>query len=334
MMNMLFSRFLGLVAFVGFLLTTGFASATTWYVDNFKGNNTYDGRSPEFLGGSPGTGPVSTIRLAIDRSGPCDTIVIVPGSGPYYEEIAIGASRHWGTALEPFTILGNGAVVSGDAPVPPAAWEWVADDVFRFFPPRLSGSLLLLDGEIVPCGEAEGSNEIRALKVGQWSQFGGWIHMRSDSKQKLSSLPLRVTSLRSGLSLVGARFVRVEDLSFEGFSIDGVAVIDSFNFELSGVQCRHCARAGMSIAGASTGVLSSCSSSANGRFNLLVDTPARIVQSRMSVDDDGVLRSDLQNVPWTLLESAFPLPRNGFRASAGMGAPYIPRDANCFEGDR
>lgn len=90
MMNMLFSRFLGLVAFVGFLLTTGFASATTWYVDNLRGNNTYDGRSPEFLGGSPGTGPVSTIRLAIDRSGPCDTIVIAPDSGPYYEEIAIG----------------------------------------------------------------------------------------------------------------------------------------------------------------------------------------------------------------------------------------------------
>ena len=90
------------------------AAARDIFVDNVVGNDRAAGRQPRQA--ADGTGPVRTIREALGRARTSDTIVLANTRQPYRESISVVGSCRSGTAEEPFTIRGNGAILERIGP--------------------------------------------------------------------------------------------------------------------------------------------------------------------------------------------------------------------------
>ena len=97
------------------------ADAKTIYVDNQSGADRADGLiekpTNEF------SGPVRTIKRAMQLARSGDVINIASTGVPYYESLSIVGRRLSGTTDESFRIVGNGAVLSGAHAVPETGWQ-------------------------------------------------------------------------------------------------------------------------------------------------------------------------------------------------------------------
>src|SRR5487761_688565 len=93
-----------------FLTLVGGAAApgATVYVDNIAGDDLLDGRAAV---SDAGSGPVRTIRKALRVVEAGDRIVLANTGEPYREMIGLSDRRHCGTAMSPFVIDGQGAVL-------------------------------------------------------------------------------------------------------------------------------------------------------------------------------------------------------------------------------
>src|SRR5579884_1728081 len=109
------------------------ATAATIYVDNVLGDDLLDGIQPARTSGS---GPVRTLRKALRICHAGDRIVLANSGEPYREMIGLSTAEHCGSALSPFIIDGQGAVLEGADPVPGEAWENHQGAIFRFRPPQ------------------------------------------------------------------------------------------------------------------------------------------------------------------------------------------------------
>ena len=145
------------------------------------------------------------LRLA--QSG--DTIVLANTQRPYRESISLVGSRHSGTAQEPFTIRGNGAILDGSAPVPPAAWENYAGPVFRFRPPHLGCQQLFLDDRpatrVFAAPTAGGPPE---LQPRQWCLLDGQIYFCVDLTKLPGDYHLSYAREQTGITLYHVERVR------------------------------------------------------------------------------------------------------------------------------
>jgi len=99
------------------------AFGATYYVDNRAGSDDNDGKTQETA--------LATIARAITLSKTSDTIVLTKTGIAYNEPILL--VRRGGTPQEPFTIEGNGAVLSGLKTLAPEEWKKTGDDLY-FFP--------------------------------------------------------------------------------------------------------------------------------------------------------------------------------------------------------
>ncbi len=86
------------------------------YVDNRAGNNALNGIAPKIVSGK--NGPVKTIKRALEYARPGDKIILINNDIPYHESFTLSGKRFSGIGQEMFTILGNGATISGAIPVP------------------------------------------------------------------------------------------------------------------------------------------------------------------------------------------------------------------------
>ena len=96
-------------------------TASEFYVDNRIGSDTFDGVSSEVAGLR--FGPMKTIGRALQKARQGDTIIIANRGIPYYEQLSINGRNNSGFGQAQFTIVGNGAIVSGARLVPPTAWK-------------------------------------------------------------------------------------------------------------------------------------------------------------------------------------------------------------------
>ena len=87
------------------------ARAAEFYVDRWSGSDANDGAAPERA--------VATLARGVSllRSG--DTLVLASGSEPYFETLNLGKLS--GEPGRPVKVKGNGAVLSGLAPMPAGA---------------------------------------------------------------------------------------------------------------------------------------------------------------------------------------------------------------------
>ncbi|MAG93366.1 MAG: hypothetical protein CMJ48_06410, partial [Planctomycetaceae bacterium] len=238
--------------------------------DNLNGDDASDGRSAE--ASSSVAGPVRSIGrgLALARRG--DTIVIANNGKPYRESIQITGHRLSGFAGTDMTVLGNGAVVTGERAVPPAAWKKLDNDLWKLVPQRKGFYLLLREGErVVEVDCPNDATRLPNLGAGEWCVWRGAIHYRSPELEDPRETNFSLAARGVGLTLHNVRGVTVRDLTFQHFRLDGVNAHDlSHNVTLVNVRTQANGRAGVAVAGTSRLTLEKCTIKDNRVHSVLV----------------------------------------------------------------
>jgi hypothetical protein len=191
----------------------GMATAETWHVNNQQGDDANDG-------GAPGRS-FKTIARAIKSVKLSDTLVLANTGEPYREPISL--IRGGGTPAKPFTIEGNGAVISGLRVIPSGDWKRRADGVYEISGPRPYGfPTLLIDGRQSAAGNSED------LQPGQWawprkpdSKREGLLRFHPAAGKTPADYRLEATLGVSGLQVNSSSYLVVRNLICEFHANDG-----------------------------------------------------------------------------------------------------------------
>lgn len=233
------------------------------FVDNVAGDDRREGESAQINGRAGG--PVRSIGRALNLAARGDRIVIADSGQPYRESITLQAGRHSGVPSKPFTLLGNGAVLDGSAPVPADAWQHVEGNVFRFRPKRPTFQLLFLDGKPAQRRFVNRDEGFPDLQPSEWCLHERDVFFCCDQGRLPRQYDLSYTSLPVGITVYETRHVVISDLVVQGFQRDGVNAHDSaFDTTLVGLTCRGNGRSGISVGGASRVKVIACLVGNNG----------------------------------------------------------------------
>lgn len=264
-----------LALMLGAVIPCGQCAGAVIYVDNRIGSDAADGASEELV--DLRSGPVRTIRRALQLARRGDTISIANHGVPYYESIALTGARHCGYSQRKFTIIGNGAVVSGAQPVPPAAWKEVESDLWKFTPWRKGHYRLILDGKAVPevaapYEESTGaSDSLPDVPEGQWAAWRGSIYYRTPRFERPAERPFAFAAQGVGLTLADVHDVHVVGLVFRHFRLDGVSAHSrARGIVLDNVQSLENGRAGLFVGGTSDVEALDCRFERNRKANVLL----------------------------------------------------------------
>ncbi|MFP6676630.1 MAG: right-handed parallel beta-helix repeat-containing protein [Pirellulaceae bacterium] len=257
------------------------------YVNNVAGDDLNNGASA-ILGGKR-VGPFRTIARAIREAGPGDRIVLEKNDEPYRESITIESDRRSGFPDRPFEIVGNGAILDGSQRVPTAAWTHVSGKIYRFRPRAKSHQVLFLDGK--PLDRVHVGPQLKEppkLNDLQWCLFAGQVYFCVEAGDIPQSYDMSHSVLPVGLTLYRVRHVRISNVVFQGFQLDGVNAHDGVSqTELLQLTCRGNGRSGISVGGASKVVVNACLIGDNGTAQLRVEgvSHTRLIDSDL-IDDD------------------------------------------------
>jgi hypothetical protein len=283
------------IAHAFLLIGVGPVAARDIFVDNVAGDDLLDGTLPTNT--SPGIGPLHTITRALRAAGPGDRISLANTGEPYRESVSLVGSRHSGSAVGPFTIEGNGAVMDGTAAVPPEAWQWFRGDVFRFQPPKKQFQQLFLDGLPAvrhPAGTQDGV--AAQLQPMEWAETGGWIYFRVEEGRLPQEYALGYSVWPVGITLYKVEGVVISNLVVQGFRIDGLNLNDATGpVVLYNVTARFNGRSGVAIVGASEVDLQSCTLEGNGKSQLLLEGYAEANLSNCQISDASSPKWEIRN---------------------------------------
>lgn len=259
------------------------AGADIFYVDNLRGSDAFDGRSATTS--SNETGPTQSIGKALELARHGDTIVIRNNGNPYYESLTLAGYRHSGIRGLMFTIVGNGAIVDGSAPVPPGAWKNVGGDLWRFTPWRKGYYRLFLNDKPLPEHQAKAPQSPRVaprgIPAGHWMAVHGTIYYQATERADPRLKPFRYAARSVGLTLYNVIGVQVLDLTFRNFRLDGINAHDRCGVvKFEQVKSLNNGRAGFHVGGCSgqlrmtadklpTILLQNCEVAGNRRHSLL-----------------------------------------------------------------
>jgi hypothetical protein len=244
--------------FVGLMLAAALCggercTASEIYVDNRVGSDTFDGETSEVTGLR--FGPVKTIRRALQKARQGDTIIIANRGVPYYEQLSLNGRHHSGYGEARFTIVGNGAVVSGARLVPPTAWKAVARDLWRFSPHRKGHYQLILNDKPLPeTIVAPGAKVRPKIPAGNWAAWRGAIYYQAAPSESPAEHAMAFAEGDVGLTFAEVHDVTVIGLTFRHFRLDGISAHS---------QCRRV-------------VLQNVGSIENGRAGLFVGETSRV----------------------------------------------------------
>jgi hypothetical protein len=188
--------------------------AGTVFVNNQTGDDARDGAAAEQA--------VRTLKRAVALCKPGDTLRLANTGEVYRESLRFGTRG--GTPSAPIVVEGQGAVLSGLRPIPPAAWEdrgegllFHANGMRRQM--TASRPFVVRDGTMVP--QRRKPNEVRA-EESCWDKDG--IYFRMAPGKTAADYQLGATMLVSGLILTGGSYIEVRDLVCENFANDGFNV--------------------------------------------------------------------------------------------------------------
>ncbi|MBI3862646.1 MAG: right-handed parallel beta-helix repeat-containing protein [Planctomycetia bacterium] len=222
------------------------AAAGDLFVDNREGDDIFDGRSQFEVNAA--TGPVRTIRRALQRVRPGDTVHIANHGVPYVESLEIVGARFSGG----FRLEGNGAVVSGLKEVPHDAWKALPNGVWKFTPRRKAFYQLVSGDRALP--EFVGAAGPAAIPAGQWAAWHGSIyyHVPPAGPALAMQAPLGFAAEEVGITLLDVDNVVIHNLELRHFRLDGVNVHDRCkNIILDQVKLVENGRAGLAVGGCS-----------------------------------------------------------------------------------
>lgn len=266
-------------------------AADELFVDNRVGDDSFDGQSS--LPQEGRVGPTKTIRRALDRVRRGDKVTIVNTGTPYYESLQMAGPRFSGYTSLPFTINGNGAVISGARRTRAESWQHLGNDLWRYSPPR-KGYYQLLNGSTV-LRELAVNRDVKAvpaLEPENWCAWQGSIYFQAatDLYRTPHELSLAVAYESVGLTLVDVEHVLIRNLTFQHFRQDGVNAHDRSQFViLDSVKLLENGRAGLAVSGSSLVGLKDSEASGNREMQVL---NAEVAQTEL-------LNSQLSETPGT-----------------------------------
>jgi hypothetical protein len=227
------------------------AIARDVFVSNVGGDDRFTGHKP--VASEDLQGPVRTIGKALRLAAPGDRIVLANTGQPYRECVSLVGSANSGHSFRRFVVEGNGAVLDGSAPVPAEAWENYRGPVFRFSPPRLGHQQLFLNGRPLPRVMAEKwSDSPPPLEPLEWCLYDGFIYFRVEPMRLPEDYPLSYAYLQTGITLFHIERVTIQDLTIQGFQLDGINAHNSArDIDLLRLTCRGNGRSGVAVGGAS-----------------------------------------------------------------------------------
>ncbi|MEW4561198.1 right-handed parallel beta-helix repeat-containing protein [Bremerella sp. JC770] len=224
------------------------------FVDNVRGDDRNRGSSAEFSTGE--NGPISSITKALRIAHKGDRIILSNTGVPYRESITLQGGNNSGWATTPFTIVGNGAILDGRAPVPVDGWKHVRGDVYCFAPTYKTYQQLYLDERPAKRVTIEDTSQLDTLQPLEWCLTDGMILFRTEKDRGPGSYRLSFSARRTGITLYEVRNVKILDLTVQGFQLDGINVHSNcYDIELAGITSRGNGRSGVSVGGASRATL-------------------------------------------------------------------------------
>jgi hypothetical protein len=234
------------------------------YVNNESGNDLYDGWEPTVGVGK--RGPFRTIGQALRRAQAGDRIHIQNTGIPYRESITLQADRHSGADQEPFMIIGNRAVLDGSMAIAPEVWEHFQGDIYRFRSENKFYKVVYLGAKPAKRSlDEDPQTRVLGLEPLQWTLSDGYVYFRTESGKLPGAYELSHTVLPVGITLYEVRNVIIQDLTIQGFHLDGVNAHDGVQrADLVGLICRGNGRSGISVGGASRVRVEACLVGDNG----------------------------------------------------------------------
>lgn len=163
------------------------AQAKDLHVDNVAGDDLWNGQAAVR---ADNDGPTKTIAKALRMAGPGDRIVLTKTAAPYQESVSLVGSRHSGTPTRPFVFEGNGAILSGLAPVPDEVWEPFQGDIFRFRTQRPHDQQVYWQGKPLRRVLDPAQIERRELAPLEWLIDEGHVFFRVEPERLPSSYQL------------------------------------------------------------------------------------------------------------------------------------------------
>jgi hypothetical protein len=219
------------------------------FVDNVAGNDSSNGRYETW---QKNAGPLRSLDRALSLAGPGDRILLVNTGVPYREMIGLSSGQHNGDAGQPFTIDGRGATLDGSQSVPTEAWEAFSGPVFRYRPPRMAFQQLFRNSKPLVRRVADVDGRLPELEPLEWSLYEGWIYFRVEAGKLPGDYGLAYAGLQTGITLYNVHAVLIENLTVQGFQLDGINAFDGVrDCRLQNVVCRGNGRAGLTVAGSS-----------------------------------------------------------------------------------
>jgi hypothetical protein len=274
------------LAIVSFLIAFQRTDAGTIYVNNRLGSDAYNGIREEAI--TEQTGPVKTIGRALKLAGRSDVISLANTGVPYYESISLVGSKHSGPAMQPFTILGNGATLSGAMAVPETAWQQVGRDLWRLKPYRKGHYQLILNGKAVPELKRTADTtwtEVPVLPVGSWCAFRGAVYYQAERLVEPEEMRFGLARHSCGITFYGVNNVVVDNLTVQHFRIDGVQANDhARDVVLQRVVLIENGRAGLTVAGTSLVAILQSRIERNREHSILLKEAAALLVHETQLD--------------------------------------------------
>ncbi len=275
------------------LLLAGRADARNIYVDNRKGSDVFDGYAREPTDFT--TGPTRSIRRALRLARTGDTVILANTGVPYYEPIQLVGSKMSGYRSVPFTLIGNGAIVSGARPIPPRAWRKVGDDLWKVSPYRKGYYQLILGDKKVPEHPlAPGLKTLPEIPEGHWSAWRGAMYYRSPPLEEPPEKPFSFAAWDTGLTLFSVRDVRIEDVTFRHFRLDGINAHDLCQrVVLKNVTSLENGRAGLSVNGSSSVFVRDSKLIGNRKHSLLLTELGAAALDKTNIDRPPTVKNSV-----------------------------------------
>lgn len=244
------------------------AIARDLFVNNNSGSNSHSGLSAISVGGKQG--PVRTIGRALQVAKKGDSIHITNTGIPYQESISIQNGRNSGLVGKSFRIIGNGATLDGRKKITYDQWTAVGDHTYEFKPPRTSFFILYIDNRpATQIDIAADATKPPPLEDLQWCLFKRKVYFKAADGRLPDAFDVSYTHAQVGITLVNCQHVVIENLSVQGFQLDGINVHDNvFNAQLLELTSRGNGRSGISVGGASRVQIEACLLGNNGAAQL------------------------------------------------------------------
>ncbi len=263
--------------FLSFFLIIGFAQqivAAEIYVNNRIGSDAFDGSAPQVA--TLISGPVRTIRRALELMQRGDSLVFGDSGDPYYDSLNLVGGRFSGSPALPLFIQGNGATLCGIRRVPPEAWQPVSRGLWQVQFSRKGSTRLFREGATVPEHRLQAGDKLaEALPLDAWGKQAGVVTIRISPEIAPGEEEWSYAAADYGISLVNVHDVVIRDLKVLGFRVDGVNVDgNSKSVLLDGLTITECGRAGVAIGGSSRLDLNQCVIRDHGRHSMIITEQA------------------------------------------------------------